>query len=134
MLVIKDFNDEDQTKLEIGLTSYDFKMTEQNNNKKISFGYYDDENLVGGITAKLEGYKILYIETLFVKEDYRHLGIGTKLVLMMEERAVFEGVKMIRLDTFSWQALGFYQKLGYEIATSYEIYDNYYEYILIKRL
>mgnify|MGYP000890755058 CR=1 FL=1 len=135
MLVIKEINEEDQTKLEVGLHDYDYKMTEAIYNKKISFGYYDDHNnLVAGITAKIEGYKIMYIETLFVNECYRHLGIGKTLIKQMEERAIFEGIKLIRLDTFSWQALEFYKKLGYEVATSYEISDNAYEYILIKRI
>lgn len=134
MLVMKDISDEDQTKLELFLHEYDYQLTNTNNNKKISFGYYDNGELVAGITAKIEGYKILYIETLFVNEKYRHLGIGKTLLLKMEERAIFEGIKLIRLDTFSWQALDFYKKNGYEVATSYEICDSAYEYILTKRL
>lgn len=134
MLVIKDIGEEDQTKLELFLHDFDYQSTLFNNNKKISFGYYDENHLVAGITAKLEGYKILYIETLFVNEKYRHLGIGKALIKQMEERALFEGVKLIRLDTFSWQALEFYKKLGYNVETSYEICDNQYEYILTKRL
>lgn len=134
MLVIKDISEEDQTKLEVLLQDYDCKQTNENNNKKINFGYYDDNELIAGISAKIEGYKILYIETLFVNENYRHSGYGKKLIEMMEERAIFEGIKLIRVDTFSWQALGFYKKLGYHIEATLEISDNAFEYILTKRL
>jgi len=134
MLVIKDINEEDQTKLELFLHAYDYLETKENNNKKISFGYYDNIELVAGITAKIEGYKILYIETLFVSEKLRHLGIGKDLLTKMEERAIFEGIKLIRLDTFSWQALDFYKKMGYVVVANIELSDSLYEYILIKRL
>lgn len=134
MLVIKDINEEDQTKLELFLHAYDYLETKENNNKKISFGYYDNNELVAGITAKIEGYKILYIETLFVSEKLRHLGIGKDLLTKMEERAIFEGIKLIRLDTFSWQALDFYKKMGYVVVANIELSDSLYEYILIKRL
>ena len=134
MLIIREINDEDQRTLEQNLHSFDYELTNTNNNKKISFGYYDQNKLVAGITAKIEGYKILYIETLFVDIKYRHLGIGKNLMMQMEQRAIFEGIKVIRLDTYSWQALGFYQKLNYKIVATINLSDNNYEYILIKEL
>lgn len=134
MLIIREINDEDQRTLEQNLHSFDYEQTNTNNNKKISFGYYDENRLVAGITAKIEGYKILYIETLFVDLKYRHLGIGKNLMQQMEQRAIFEGIKVIRLDTYSWQALGFYQKLNYKIAATINLSNNNSEYILIKEL
>lgn len=134
MLVIKELNDSDQNYLELCLHDYDHKLTQTNLNKKISYGYYDEGVLVAGITGKIEGFKILYIETLFVLEGYRKNGLGKLLLKQMEDRAKFEGVILIRLDTFSWQAKDFYILLGYELISSYELIEGYSEYFFIKRL
>lgn len=134
MLVISELNDEDSRKLEQSLHHYDYLKTEINNNKTISYGFYDNKELVAGINAKLEGYNILYIETLFVDANYRSQKLGTKLMKLIEERAIFEGAKTIRLDTFSFQAKDFYLKLGYKIIGEHKIDDQISEYFLIKNL
>ncbi|MCR1809253.1 GNAT family N-acetyltransferase [Haploplasma modicum] len=135
MLVMREMNDEDQRTLESGLHNFDVLETNVDFNKKISYGYYDEENnLVAGITAKLEAYKVMYIETLFVSEKYRKHGFGKALISYMEERAKFEGVNVIRLDTFSWQGRDFYLQLGYSIIASYELSDEKYEYFMMKKI
>lgn len=134
MLLMRELNHEEQDNLEQYLHNYDFEKTQIDLNKKISFGYYDQETLVAGITAKIEGYKILYIETLFVSEKYRHTGFGKKLLGLIEEAAKIEGAEFVRLDTFSFQAKDFYINLGYQIIGQYEISNDIYEYFLLKRL
>lgn len=134
MLVICELNDEDSRKLEESLHHYDYLKTQISNNKTISYGFYDKEVLVAGINAKLEGYNILYVETLFVDVNYRNQKLGTKLMKLIEERAVFEGAKTIRLDTFSFQAKDFYLRLGYKVIGEHEIDEKISEYFLIKNL
>lgn len=134
MLVIKELDDLDQNNLETNLKDYDIQKTNIDLNKKISYGYYDEGRLVAGIIGKIEGFKVLYVETLFVSENYRKHGLGKMLVSMIEEKAKFEGAKTIRLDTFSWQGRDFYYSLGYELIASYELTPGYNEYFFIKRL
>jgi GNAT superfamily N-acetyltransferase len=60
-------------------------------------------------------YGWLSVSLMFVKEELRGQGYGEKLLLRAEEEARLRGVKNVFLDTFSFQAPDFYQKLGYRI-------------------
>jgi GNAT superfamily N-acetyltransferase len=47
-------------------------------------------------------------------DDLRGRGVGRELMAQAEARAVERGCHAAWLDTFSFQARGFYEKLGYE--------------------
>jgi len=68
----------------------------------------------GGLTARI-GYAWMFVELLFVPERLRGQGIGRELMLKAEAVAREKGCVGIRLDTFSFQAPGFYEKLGYAV-------------------
>jgi len=57
----------------------------------------------------------LYVKTLWVSTEYRGRGIGRHLLSEIEETALQRGFRGSHLETTSFQALDFYQKLGYEI-------------------
>jgi GNAT superfamily N-acetyltransferase len=61
-------------------------------------------------------YDWLLIELLFVPEDLRGLGLGSQLVTQAEEQGRARGCVGAWLDTFSFQARGFYERLGYSLA------------------
>lgn len=56
----------------------------------------------------------LYISILWLHDDIRGQGYGSQLVHLAEEIARGRGCHHVHLDTMSFQALGFYRKLGYE--------------------
>ena len=60
-------------------------------------------------------YGWLSVSLMYVREDLRGQGYGEKLLLRAEEEARSRGVKNVFLDTFSFQAPDFYQKLGYRV-------------------
>ncbi|MDP9894428.1 GNAT superfamily N-acetyltransferase [Variovorax boronicumulans] len=69
--------------------------------------------LVGGLRA----YVFLYwlrIDSLWVAEAARGQKLGTRLLAEAEERARNLGAHSAALETFEWQARGFYVKQGYE--------------------
>ena len=58
----------------------------------------------------------LYVFNLAVSQKARGLGVGAKLMALVEEKAKSEGLKSIHLDTPSTsRAIKFYQQLGYQI-------------------
>jgi GNAT superfamily N-acetyltransferase len=69
---------------------------------------------IGGLWA-WSAYDWLRIDLLFVPEQLRGEGLGTRLVRQAEAVALERGLIGVWLDTFEFQALGFYQKLGYEV-------------------
>jgi GNAT superfamily N-acetyltransferase len=71
----------------------------------------------GRLLGGLRGFVFLYwlnIEVLFVEEDMRGTGLGSRLLAEAERQAIALGAQNARLDTFEWQARGFYLKHGYE--------------------
>ena len=68
----------------------------------------------GGLTARI-GFGWMFVELLFVPERLRGQGVGRQLMEQAEVVARDKGCVGIWLDTFSFQAPGFYQKLGYAV-------------------
>ena len=70
------------------------------------------KRLLGGLI--LESYwRESYIELLWLSARARGAGLGSKLIKDAERRARRRGSRLIHLNTYSFQAPGFYEKLGY---------------------
>lgn len=75
----------------------------------------DSENEVaGGVFAKIS-YGWLFIDTLWVTEKTRGSGHGRTLLSRAEAEARRQGCGNAWVDTFSFQARGFYEKNGYTV-------------------
>jgi ribosomal protein S18 acetylase RimI-like enzyme len=106
------------------------KIIEFNNNSlqykdiasPISVLIRDNEGeIVGGLVGKIH-WGWLFVSYLWVDETLRGQGYGTQLLVKAEQAAKERGCSYAYLDTFSFQALGFYQSLGYEI---FGVLDNF---------
>lgn len=62
----------------------------------------------------------IYIDELWVASASRGTGMGAQLMALAEEYAVDRGVAGIWLWTQSWQAVGFYSRLGFEEFTRFD--------------
>jgi len=69
--------------------------------------------VIGGLWGRTV-YDWLFVEFLFVPEPLRGQGLGTALLRTAEEAAVARGCIGACLDTFDFNAPGFYRTLGYE--------------------
>ena len=74
----------------------------------------DAGDSVGGLTGWAV-YDWLFIKLLHVPETLRGQGLGTRLMQQAETFARERGLAGIWLDTFDFQARGFYEKLGYSV-------------------
>ena len=82
-----------------------------------------EENIVGGVSGTLF-YGSLYVDSLWVNKTLRHQGWGSKLMHEAEQVGREHGVRFITLNTMDWEALPFYQKLGYSIEFTREGYSK----------
>jgi GNAT superfamily N-acetyltransferase len=79
--------------------------------------------VVGGALARWWG-RCCELQQVWVDEHHRLQGIGRQLVRMVEVEARRRGCSLLYLDTFSFQAPGFYLKLGYEVACEFKGFPN----------
>ncbi len=74
----------------------------------------DAGTVIGGLWGKI-GYRWLFVEYLAVPLSHKGRGIGRDLMQRAEAEARDAGCIGIWLDTFSFQARGFYEKLGFAV-------------------
>lgn len=132
---IIDLNEKQLEAVEDKLSAFDEAYITYKMDGSIQIGIEEDGKLVAGLDACITAFKILYVSTVFVDEEYRRKGYGRILIEEMEKRAKKMGVNTIRLDTFSWQGKEFYESLNYEVVGSYEnTVDRYAEFFFLKRI
>ncbi len=82
-------------------------------------------NEEGMVTAGLVGNTFglwLMVKYLWISEELREQGIGSRILLKGEETAKERGCRYVFLDTFSFQAPNFYKKYGYTEVLTLENY------------
>ncbi len=81
------------------------------------FAKNEDAEVIGGIRATCF-WNTLHIELLWLSETCRGKGIGKQLVERTENFARKQNCEKVFVETTSWQAKPFYEKVGYQhIAT-----------------
>ena len=109
-------NEDSQKAQEIGnlLRAYNRSKREEAKSELLNL-YVEDEkgNLLAGLVAETFG-NWLEIEYLFVKEELRGQGIGSKLLQQAESEAKNRNCCFSFVNTYQFQAPDFYQKHGYK--------------------
>jgi len=134
-LVVSDVDDGLRERLETEINAFNIAAT----------GYADGGLL--GITARQGGGDLCaglfgwtwggcgYIEFLWVRDDHRGSGLGTRLMAAAEHEARRRGCDQLALSTHSFQAPGFYARLGYQECGRTPAYPRGYDQIhLVKQL
>jgi GNAT superfamily N-acetyltransferase len=95
------------------LAGYNAQKTGTNDHRPLVMAINDsDGQVVGGLWGRT-AHGWLFVELLFVPESLRGRGIGAGLMQRAESEAMERGCHSAWLDTFQFQARGFYERLGY---------------------
>ena len=96
--------------------------------------YDADGSIIGGLLGGTY-WGWMYIDILWVREDHRRQGVGSRLLTEAEKEAMRRGCHHVHVDMMSWQAPMFYQKHGYEvIGVLPDIPRGNQKYLLMKAL
>ena len=77
--------------------------------------------LVGGVWGHVN-WNWLSVNLVWLSEELRGAGHGRRLMAALEAAARERGCAYAHLDTFSYQARPFYERLGYEVFAALEDY------------
>lgn len=92
----------------------------------------DSRKVFGGIQAFLDTESV-YIEVLWVEKSLQKQGYGTKLLGVLEREAIGNGCIFSLVDTWAFQAEGFYLKNGYERIGEIKNYWHGYSKIFLRK-
>ena len=95
--------------------------------KPVSFFafFIRDENgkIVGGCNGDIL-FGQLYVGQLWVSENLRNQGYGTKLMQLAEEYAKKMGARFMSVNTMNFEAPQFYKKLGFYVEFERHGFDK----------
>lgn len=116
-----------------GLVAYNDAAAQREHYGEVAVLAHSGDQLVGGLLG-FTSWNWLFIKQLWIDETFRGRGLGRQLIAAAEAEAVRRGCAHVHCDTFGFQALPFYQKLGFEIFGQLADYPpGHTRYFLQKR-
>ncbi len=132
-LAVKEPTAEEKAYLENSINHFNIYLTGIPFNGEIAVLAYDaQDRIIGGANGFQWGDSFT-IEFLWLEEQWRGQDIGTQLMHAMEQQATQCGCTQVYLDTYSFQAIDFYRKLGYEVAGKLENFPTPYTHYFLKK-
>ena len=92
----------------------------------------DNAEIIAGLNSVI-CWNWMEIDILWVHNDYRKQGYGTKLLEEAEKISREKNCSFIKLNTFSFQAPEFYKKYGYKIIAVIENAPNKFKHYYLKK-
>ena len=115
------------------LVEYNASQVGPSQNRPIAVLVKDHTNTVVGGLWGHTGYGWLFTHLLVVPANLRGRGVGTEIMRLAEQEAVQRGCSAAWLDTYGFQARGFYERLGYECFGELPNYPQGYSRFFLKK-
>ena len=118
-----------------GISTFNQQQAGPDNAKNLCFVVKaPDGEVMGGVIGTTY-WNWLSVELMWLKEELRGLGYGRKLLQLAEEEGRRRGATHAHLDTFTFQAPGFYEKHGYQVFGELKDFPpGHTRYYLVKEL
>ena len=119
--------------LEDRLYEYNVASTGISDGRLLAIFLRDDHrNIIAGLYGWTWG-GCCEVKTLWVHAGLRGKGLGTRLMVAAEQEARQRGATQMILNTHSFQAPGFYERLGFERVGYNQDYPVGYQLILLRK-
>jgi len=98
-----------------GLNAYNDDITKFNDRKSLAIVVRDKQSgqVIGGMLGR-SSLGLLFIELVYLPEQLRNSGLGSKILKLFEQEGRNRGCSSGVLYTISFQAPSFYEKHGWE--------------------
>jgi len=118
---------QDLDEVRLGLNAFNSRFINIDELKSIGVFVTDERGVkLAGLTGSTTG-NWLRIDMLWVSDALRGQGVGTQLIRAAEAEACQRGCRYAQVDTASFQARPFYEKLGYTLRFSLDRYPRHHQ-------
>jgi ribosomal protein S18 acetylase RimI-like enzyme len=115
------------------ITEFNFAATGIRDGRELFAAVHDARGaLVGGVYGWTWG-GTGWIEYLWVREDARHAGLGSRLLDAAADEARRRGCRQLALSTHSFQAPDFYRRHGFEVVGEIADYPATHSSLAMRR-
>lgn len=95
---------------------------------------YSENGTIGASARGVTNMGLVEIRGFWVDPDLRGKGVGSAMMKAVEAEAIHRSCTRAALDTYSWQALGFYLRLGFTEFGKLDYPNGTARHYLVKEL
>ena len=126
------YDEEEAGFIRYNLVRYNKSKVAYTEEEKMSFVLKDEQgDILGGLVGHTD-WECFFVDLLWVGDSLRGMGKGQELLETAEAYAREQQCRLMRLETFSFQAPDLYQKLGFKVFGQLEDFPkgftHYYMY------
>jgi GNAT superfamily N-acetyltransferase len=126
---------EEARAIDAGLKQFNDQFCEDDNHQELAVVLRDEQGQLAGGLLGDTFWRWLHVNTLWIRADVRGFGYGRRLLALAEQEAIRRGCRHSQLETHDFQALGFYQQLGYSLFAQLDDFPpEHTKYFLKKEL
>lgn len=127
-------SDDDTNAVVNGLVGYNGSQVGPSGGRRLVLLLRDGEGTIRGGLLGYTHWNWLFVSHLWVHDSLRGRDLGRELLARAEAEAAARGCRNAHVDTYSFQAPGFYESLGYEVFGTLDDYPpGHSRYFLRKR-
>ena len=107
-------SDADKAAIQSGLSAFNDAVTGIVDRKPLAVLVSDPRTgaVIGGVLGRTS-LGLMFIDLVYLPEDLRGSGVRSRMIAMAEDEGRRRGCANVMLYTITFQAPGFYEKLGY---------------------
>ena len=124
---------EDIAVLMDGLHQEAFKAKGLKPSESFAFFVRDENNKIVAGVSGVSDFGCQHIDLLWVVPDLRGQGWGTKLMKLSEDFGRERKCSFATVNTMDWEALPFYQKLGFSVEFMRDGYDKGSKFYFLRK-
>lgn len=126
---------EDEAAVHEGLSAFNRAIVGDEHYQPLNLYIRDENGAIKGGLLGVTYWGWCYVSIVWIHEDLRGNGYGRRLLQIAQEEATRRGCRGMHLDTMSFQALPFYEKLGFTVYGQIDDFiARHTRYYLQKRL
>ncbi len=116
-----------------GLRTFNRQKASDDNHQPLTIFLRGPDGAIAGGLLGGTYWGWLHVDILWLSEEARGQGLGSRLLAAAEAEALRRGCRHAHLDTMSFQARGFYEKHGYSVFGVLEQLPQGHQRIYMKK-